>query len=37
MQFTNGGHRAFESLVQGKPSSDHYDSGMDGLYPECRT
>lgn len=37
MQFTNGGHRTFESLMRGKPGNDHYDSGVDGPYPECRT
>ena len=36
MFFTNGDRRAFESLMQGRPGSDHYDSGVDGLYPECR-
>ena len=35
MYFTNGDHRAFESLMQGKPGDDHFDSGVDGLYPEC--
>lgn len=37
MQFTNGGHRAFESLMKDRPGSDHYDSGVDGPFPECRT
>ena len=36
MYFTNGDHRAFESLMQDRPGSDHYDSGMNGPYPECR-
>ena len=36
MYFTNGDHRAFESLMQDRPGSDHYDSGADGPYPECR-
>ena len=36
MYFTNGDHRAFESLMRDKPGSDHYDSGVDGPYPECR-
>ena len=36
MYFTNGDHRAFESLMQDRPGSDHYDSGVDGPYPECR-
>lgn len=37
MQFTNGGHQAFESLMRDTPGGDHYDSGVDGRYPECRT
>ena len=37
MFFTNGDHRAFESLMQGRPGGDHYDSGADGPYPECRS
>ena len=37
MYFTNGDHRAFERLMQERPGSDHYDSGADGLYPECRS
>lgn len=37
MQFTNGCHRAFESLMWDRPGSDHYDSGVDGPFPECRT
>ena len=32
MYFTNGDHRAFESLMQDKPG-DHYDSGVDGALP----
>ena len=24
MQFTNGGHQAFESLMKGRPGSDHF-------------
>ena len=36
MGFTFGKSRAFESLMQSKPGFDHYDSGADGLYPECR-
>lgn len=32
MQFTNGGHRAFESLMRDKPGSDHYDSGVYDPY-----
>ena len=30
MYFTNGDHRAFESLMRDKPC-DQYDSGADGL------
>ena len=37
MYFTNGDHRAFESLMRGAPSNDHYDSGADGPFPECRS
>ena len=36
MGFTSGKSRAFETLMQSKPGFDHYDSGDDGLYPECR-
>lgn len=36
MYFTSGDHRAFESLMQDRPGSDHYDSGVDGPYLECR-
>lgn len=28
MQFTDGGHRASESLMQDRLGSDHYDSGV---------
>ena len=34
MFFTNGDHRAFESLMRDKPG-DHYDSGVGGSFPEC--
>lgn len=34
MYFTNGNHRAFESLMQDRPGNDHYDSGADGPYLE---
>ena len=37
MYFTNGDHRAFESLMRGTPGNDHYDSGADGPFPECRS
>ena len=36
MYFPNSDHRAFESLMQDRLGSGHYDSGVDGLYPECR-
>lgn len=36
MYFTNGGHRAFESLMQDRPGADHYDSGAAGQFLECR-
>ena len=36
MYFTNGDHRAFESLMRDKPG-DNYDSGADGPFPECRS
>ena len=32
MYFTLGGDRAFESLMQGKPGFDHYDSGDCRFY-----
>lgn len=34
--FSNREHRAFERMMQEKPGHDHYDSGVDGRYPECR-
>ena len=37
MYFTNGDHRAFESLMRGMPGNDHSDSGADGPFPECRS
>ena len=37
MYFTNGDHRAFESLMRGTSGSDHYDSGKDGPHPKCRS
>lgn len=36
MYFTNGDHRAFESLMQDRSGIDHYGSGVDRPYPECR-
>lgn len=35
MYFTSGGDRAFESLMQGKPGFDHYDSGDAGAPEDC--
>ena len=32
MYFTNGDHRAFESLMRDKPGSDHYDSGKESRF-----
>ncbi len=37
MYFTDGEHRAFESLMMDRPGGDHYDSDEDGPYPECRS
>ena len=37
MHFTSGASRAFEKLMKSKPGFDHYDSGSDGEYEECRT
>ena len=34
MYFTNGDYRAFESLMRSRPGN-HYDSSVDGSYPEC--
>lgn len=28
---------AFEMLMKGIPNADHFDSGADGICPECRT
>ena len=35
MYFTSGGDRTFESLMQGKPGFDHYDSGDAGAPEDC--
>ena len=35
MYFTFGSDRAFESLMQGKPGFDHYDSGDAGAPEDC--
>ena len=34
MYFTDGKRQAFEKLMTGKPGFDHYDTGVDGDYPE---
>ena len=35
MYFTSGSNRAFESLMQGTPGFDHYDSGDAGAPEDC--
>lgn len=35
MYFTSGSDRAFESLMQGKPGFDHYNSGDAGAPEDC--
>ena len=35
MYFTSGSDRAFESLMQGTPGFDHYDSGDAGAPEDC--
>lgn len=35
--FTSGKLQVFEALMQETPGSDHYDSGADGILPECRS
>ena len=37
MYFTSGSDRAFESLMQGKPGFDHYDSGEAVTPEDCGT
>lgn len=37
MYFTNGDHRAFESLMRDRTGGDHYDNGVDGPFPGCRS
>lgn len=37
MYFTSGSSRTFESLMQGKPGFDHYDSGRAGAHEDCGT
>ena len=36
MFFTDGKHLAFERLMRERPG-DRYDSGANGLLPECRS
>ena len=33
---TAGKLQAFEALMKEVPGFDHYDSGCDGICPECR-
>ena len=33
---TAGKLQAFEALMTEKPGFEHYDSGCDGICPECR-
>ena len=35
--FTAGKLQAFEELMQEVPGFNHYDSGYDGICPECRS
>lgn len=35
--FTAGKLQAFEELMQDIPGFNHYDSGHDGICPECRS
>ena len=37
MYFTDGKRQAFEKLMISKPGFDHYDTGIDGEYPECKS
>lgn len=34
---TAGKLQAFEALMTEKPGFEHYDSGCDGICPECRS
>ena len=34
---TAGTLQAFEALMQEAPGDDHYDSGCEGICPECRS
>lgn len=35
--WTAGKLQAFEALMTEKPGFEHYDSGCDGICPECRS
>lgn len=35
--YTQGNTAAFEALMMDIPGFDHYDSGCDGILPECRS
>lgn len=35
--YTAGKLQAFEALMREVPGFDHYDSGCDGICPECRS
>ena len=37
MYFTDGKRQAFEKLMISKPGFDHYDTGIDGQDPECKS
>lgn len=34
--FSNKEKKAFERMMQERPGTEHFDSGIDGPYPECR-
>ena len=36
-RMTAGDLQALELLMKDTPGFDHYDSGYDGILPECRT
>lgn len=35
--FTAGELRSFEAMMRDVPGYDRYDSGCDGIFPECRS
>lgn len=38
MKFMTAGRlQAFEALMAEVPGFNHYDSGCDGIFPECRS